>query len=244
MRRGLLAAALLGAAGFALAAPPSLRIGELTWLEVRDALASGGTTVIIPIGGTEQNGPHLALGKHNARVTALAPKIAAQVGQALVAPAMVYVPEGDLAPPSGHMKYPGTISVPPEVFEKQLEAACRSLHATGFRDIVLLGDHGGYRPSLDRVAKALNREWARDGARVHPLPEYYVALPHAGKDDTSLALALIDERLVRPDRITSAARGQGAAEDPSGASRERGLALAQQIVDRTVAAIKKATARR
>ena len=244
MIRATLAAALLGAAAHAWAAPPSLRLGELTSPEVRDAVASGMTTILIPIGGTEQNGPHLALGKHNARAAALAPKIAAQLGQALVAPAMVYVPEGSIDPPSGHMKYPGTISIPPEAFEKALEGAARSLRHAGFREIAFLGDHGGYRASLDRVATRLNKEWARDGVRVHALPEYYAGLPHAGRDDTSLALALIDERLIRPDRITADAVRHGAAEDPSGASRERGAALAQQIVDRTVAALKKATARR
>lgn len=244
MIRRVLLAALLGAAGLALAAPPSLRIGELTSPEVKEAVAAGSTMVIIPIGGTEQNGPHLALGKHNARAAALAPRIAAAFGHTLVAPVMVYVPEGSIDPPSGHMKYAGTISVPPEVFEKQLEAVCRSLRVTGFRDIVFLGDHGGYRASLDRVAKQLNKEWAKGDVRVHPLPEYYAELPHAGRDDTSLSLALLDDRLIRLDRINAQAARQGAAEDPSGASRERGVVLAQQIVDRTVAALKKATARR
>jgi creatinine amidohydrolase/Fe(II)-dependent formamide hydrolase-like protein len=244
MIRRFLAAALLGAAGIALAAPPSLRIGELTSPEVRDAVASGSTTVLIPIGGTEQNGPHLAIGKHNARAAALAPKIAAQLGHTLVAPVMVYVPEGSIDPPSGHMKYPGTISIPPETFERVLEAIARSLRVTGFRDIAFLGDHGGYRKSLDRVAARLNKEWAGEGVRVHAVPEYYRQLPHAGRDDTSLAMALIDERLVRPDLITPEARRQGAEEDPSGATRERGVVLAQQIVDRTVAALKKATAGR
>ena len=244
MIRALVAAALLSAAGLSVAAPPSLRIGELTSPEVRDAVASGMTTVLIPIGGTEQNGPHLALGKHNARAAALAPKIAAQLGGALVAPVMVYVPEGAIDPPTGHMKYAGTISVPPEAFEKVLEGAARSLRHSGFRDIAFLGDHGGYRASLERVATRLDKEWAKDGIRVHAVPEYYRQLPHAGRDDTSLAMALLDERLVRPDRIGRDAARQGAEEDPSGASRERGLALAQQIVDRTVAALKKATARR
>ena len=244
MIRGALAAVLFGAAGLAVAAPPSLRIGELTSPEVKQALDSGSTTVLIPIGGTEQNGPHLAIGKHNARAAALAPKIAAQLGQTLVAPVMVYVPEGSIDPPTGHMKYAGTISIPADVFERQLEAIARSLRATGFRDIAFLGDHGGYRASLDRVAARLNKEWAKDGTRVHPVPEYYRELPHAGRDDTSLSLALLDDRLVRPDRINAEARREGAAEDPTGATRERGLALAQQIVDRTVAALKKATARR
>ena len=46
-------------------APDTVFLEELTWTEVRDALAAGTTTVIIPTGGTEQNGPHMVLGKHN-----------------------------------------------------------------------------------------------------------------------------------------------------------------------------------
>ena len=45
--------------------PDSVFLEDLTWVEVRDAIAAGKTTVIIPTGGTEQNGPRMALGKHN-----------------------------------------------------------------------------------------------------------------------------------------------------------------------------------
>ena len=47
---------------------------ELTWTELRDAIRAGTTTVIVPVGGTEQNGPHMALGKHNVRVQARWPE--------------------------------------------------------------------------------------------------------------------------------------------------------------------------
>ena len=85
---------------------------ELTWTEVRDALAAGSTTVIIPTGGTEQNGPHMVLGKHNYLVRYKAGEVARRLGNALVAPVMAYVPEGDVDPPSGHMRFPGTITTP------------------------------------------------------------------------------------------------------------------------------------
>ena len=221
--------------------PPGL--ADITWTELRDALKAGKTTLLIPIGGTEQNGPHIALGKHNVRAVEMANRIAEGLGNALVAPVIAYVPEGAIDPPTGHMKVPGTISIPADTFEKTLEGAARSFRRAGFRDIVFLGDHGGYRASLDRVAAKLNREW-KDGTRVHPLPEYYRELPHAGRDDTSMALAVNGGTLVRRDRMNGEATRAGAAQDPSGATVEAGVALSQAIVDRSVAALKKATAPR
>src|SRR3977135_546401 len=89
----------------------SVFIEDLTWTELRDQLAAGKTIAIVPIGGTEQNGPHMAIGKHNLRVKLLAGKIAAALGTALVAPVLSYVPEGGLDPLAGHLRFPGTITV-------------------------------------------------------------------------------------------------------------------------------------
>src|SRR6185436_14882710 len=88
---------------------PTVFIEELTWTELRDQLQAGSTTIIVPIGGTEQNGPAMVLGKHNVRVKALSAKIAAGVGHTLVAPVVAYVPEGQVNPPTAHMRFPGTI---------------------------------------------------------------------------------------------------------------------------------------
>ena len=242
--RGALAASLLVASGLAAGAASNVALEEFTWPELRQAIASGATTVLVPIGGTEQNGPHIALGKHNARAQELATRIARELGNAVVAPVIAYVPEGNFEPPTGHMKYPGTIGISAEAFDKTLEGAARSLRRAGFRDIVFLGDHGGYRASLDRVAQRLNREWAPSPARVHALPEYYRELPHAGRDDTAMTLAIGDGHRVRTPEVGASALQQGAAQDPSGATRESGLALTQEAVDRSVAAIKKATSRR
>ncbi len=87
-------------------APGTVFLEDLTWTEVRDALAAGTTTVIIPTGGTEQNGPHMVLGKHNYLVRYKAGEVARRLGNALVAPVMAYVPEGDVDPPTGHMRFP------------------------------------------------------------------------------------------------------------------------------------------
>jgi creatinine amidohydrolase/Fe(II)-dependent formamide hydrolase-like protein len=81
-------------------AAESVFLEELTWTELRDQIRAGKTTVIVPIGGTEQNGAHMALGKHNFRVRYLSEKIARTLGNALVAPVIAYVPEGALAPPT------------------------------------------------------------------------------------------------------------------------------------------------
>src|SRR5271167_369238 len=107
-------------------APDSVFLEELTWTELRDLVKSGETTIIVPIGGTEQNGQHMALGKHNRRVHLLSEKIARSLGDALVAPVIAYVPEGGVNPPTEHMRFPGTITVPDDVFEKTIESAARS----------------------------------------------------------------------------------------------------------------------
>ena len=109
-----------------VAQPGSVFLEELTWMEVRDAIATGKTTVIIPTGGTEQNGPHMALGKHNYLVKYKAGEVAKRLGNALVAPVVAYVPEGEIDPPTSHMRFAGTIATPQEVFAKVLEYAARS----------------------------------------------------------------------------------------------------------------------
>src|SRR5215203_1367306 len=175
LRHGIVAVLLVVAAAEAAAAPmpATVLVEELTWTELRDAIKAGKTTVIVPVGGTEQSGPHMVLGKHNVRARVLAARIAASLGNALVAPVVAYVPEGAIDPPAGHMRFAGTISIPQGAFEATLEGAARSLRQAGFRDIVLIGDHGGYQQSLVKVAAKLDREWAASPVRVHAIGEYY-----------------------------------------------------------------------
>jgi len=239
-RRGVVAALLVLCVG-AAAAQTSLQLEALTWVELRDQVAAGKRIALVPIGGTEQNGPHMTLGKHNVRVRLLAERIAERLGDALVAPVLAYVPEGAIAPPQAHMRWPGTITIPEAAFEALLESAAKSLLRAGFTDVVLLGDHGGYRASLDRVAARV--------PHVHAPPEYYRAAQaseHAGLADTSLMLAL-DASAVRlavaQSRAPSAA-GDGAAGDPRGATAEAGRAAVERIVGASVAAIRARTAAR
>lgn len=244
---------------------PSLFLEELTWTELRTQIAAGKTTVIVPIGGTEQSGPAIALGKHNVRVKLLSERIAASLGNAIVAPVIAYVPEGNIDPPTGHMRFPGTITIPDATFEQVLESAARSFKLHGFKDIVFLGDHGGYQANERRVADKLNREWAASKARAHAITEYYEATQvefvqtlkdlgytpfeigsHAGLNDTSLMLAL-DPRLVRADRLSAEPKfgsADGVYGDPTRSTAKLGMAGVDAIVSRTVAAINAAVARR
>lgn len=112
---------------------------DMTWQEIASAVKGGATTIIIPTGGTEQNGPHMVTGKHNYILKHTSGKIAEKLGNALAAPVLAYVPEGNISPPEGHMRFPGTISLREETFEAVLEDAARSFKQHGFRLICFVG---------------------------------------------------------------------------------------------------------
>lgn len=252
----------LTSAGARAALPAGFAANDLealTSVELRERIAHGSTTVIVPIGGTEQNGAHMLLGKHNVRAHVLADRIADALGNAIVAPTIAYVPEGSIHPPAAHMKYTGTISVPDAVFEGLLEATARSFKQHGFRDVVFVGDHGGYQADLVHVKDKLNREWSKDPAcRVHAPLEYYritqtayvAALKahgvtdaemgsHAGLADTALSLA-IDPALVVQDKLAGPYPA-GVTGNPKRATAELGELGTTLVVQATVAAIRKET---
>ena len=229
--------------------PDTVFLEDLTWPEVRDALAAGTTTIIIPTGGTEQNGPHMVLGKHNYLVRYKAGEVARRLGNALVAPVMAYVPEGDVDPPSGHMRFPGTITTPPEVFEQVLEFAARSFQQHGFLDIALLGDSGGNQASQAAVAARLNREWADTPVRVHHLTDYYPGPgdawlitqgereqdvgTHAGMHDTA-SLMFLNPAMLRLDEMAPGTRGDGSGS--VGNPARSTAAYGEQILEMQIAA--------
>ena len=249
----------------ATAATPatSPHIEDMTWTELRDRVKTGATTVLVPIGGTEQSGPHIVLGKHNVRVRVLAQRIASKLGNAVVAPVMAYVPEGSITPPAAHMRFTGTISIPDATFESMLDATARSFCQHGFRDVFFLGDHGGYQKNMERVALRLNREWAAQPAcRVHALLDYYRVTQtdfvaglkargfsldeigtHAGLADTALALA-VDPALVRREALARSPKSgakDGVYGDPTRATAELGQAGIDDIVETSVTQIRTLT---
>ena len=148
-------------------------IEEMTWLEVRDAMKAGRTTVIVPTGGVEQNGPYLATGKHNYVNRATCEAIARKLGNALCAPNVPFVPEGSFEPKTGHMIYPGTISLSEETYQALLTDIASSLKAHGFEHIILIGDSGGNQRGMKEVAAALSSKWSGGRTTIHFIPEYY-----------------------------------------------------------------------
>ena len=156
-----------------IAVHDTLFIEEMTWMEVRDALKGGKDTAIVAAGGIEQNGPYVATGKHNVVLRATTQAIAAKLGNALIAPIVIFCPEGDFEPPTDHMKYPGTIGVTEDTFRRLLKDICSSLRVHGFRHIVLIGDHGPDQDGLEQVAADLTKAWAGGKTQVHYIAEYY-----------------------------------------------------------------------
>ncbi len=221
-------------------AQDSVFLEELTWTEIRALIDSGTTRVLVPTAGTEQNGPHMVLGKHRYIVEHAANLIARELGQTLVAPTMTYVPEGDIDPPSGHMRFAGTISLPNEHFVKVLEYTARSLAVHGFTDILFISDSGSNMRGIAEATEMLNKEWDGDPARVHDISDYYAnngfrdwlasegETPesigtHAGITDTSQVLYVKPEH-IRTDKLAKSDNFDvtGVRGDPTRASAERG----------------------
>ena len=260
----------LPATVFCQTSSKSVYLEELTTQEVSAMVSRSPTVptvVIIPIGGTEQNGPHMAIGKHNTRVKVLAGRIAASLVAAnlptIVAPVVSYVPEGSINPPTEHMKWPGTVSISEDAFKSMLLSAARSFKQHGFTDIVLIGDHGGYQSALAAVETTFNKD-AKSSAKVHFIADYYRATAstqssyiaalrakglsdyeigtHAGSADTSLQMA-IDPSMVKPEKFAESAklgRPGGTLGDPKAASVALGQIGLDATVKMTVLAIQKA----
>ncbi len=236
-------------------------VEEMTWMEVRDALAAGKTTVIIPTGGVEMNGPYVVTGKHNYIIRATSNAIARKLGNALVAPVVAFVPEGHIDPPRGHMKYPGTISLTEKTYERLLTDICACFRIHGFLDIVLIGDSGGNQKGLKRVAEELNTEWNGGKTRVHFIPEYYdyesvdkwlsdqgIKEKDEGLHDDfaiSASLAAVDPVLIRAKQREAAKKFSinGINLAPVEKTAEWGQKIIAFRADATVTAIRKATAR-
>jgi creatinine amidohydrolase/Fe(II)-dependent formamide hydrolase-like protein len=237
-------------------------IEEMTWMDVRDAIKAGKTTIIIPTGGIEPNGPWLALGKHNYVLQANCEAIARKLGDALCAPIVKLVPEGRIDPPSGHMASPGTISVREETFRAMLADMVTSLKVHGFKAIILIGDSGGNQPGQRFVADSLTAIWKGEPTVAH-VQEYYdyaAAAEHMkgrgivdGAADNlhddpiiSLNMFITDPKSVRYEERVKA--GKATINGVSIADRKQAEAWARQIVEfralTTADAIKRSIANR
>ena len=145
---------------------------EMTWIDVRDAIKAGKTNIIVPTGGMEPNGVWLVTGKHNYVLHANCDAIARKMGNALCAPIVKFVPEGNIEPKSGHMMSPGTITAREETYQALLTDIAESLQAHGFKNIIFIGDSGGNQKGQGVVADKLTAKWAGKALALH-VPEYY-----------------------------------------------------------------------
>jgi len=243
------------AADLAQPALPSVYIEDLTWSEVRAAITAGKTTAIIYAGSTEQNGPHMALGKHNFVAHYVAGEIAKKLGNALVYPTMPFAPTGSSELRTGHMRFPGSVSISDEMFFGVIRQVAQSALAAGFKNVFIMGDHGGGQGDLLQAAKSLDEGDKPDSdAHVYYVPDLYYKekqqmkaylagrdIPsdqHAGTDDTSEVMFLDAKKWIRSDKLAlSTERDEpstGVNGDPTKATPELGKMFIGFKVDNAV----------
>ena len=239
----------------------SVYIEDLTWPEVRQAIASGKTSAIIYTGSTEQNGPHMAIGKHNFIARWVAGAIAIKLGDALVYPTLPFAPTGDAVTRTEHMRFPGSVSLTARTYGEVVHDVALSALDAGFRNVFIMGDHGDGQDVLAAVAKTLDAQWRSRGMRVFYVADLYFkekqqarayeashGLPthdvHAGTDDTSELMALdAQHRWIRTDKLAPSAGAEtartGVDGDPTKASPALGNVFLQFKVDDAVAQIRR-----
>lgn len=160
-----------------IAVRPTNFIEDMTWMEVRDAMKAGKKTVIIASGGIEQNGPYLVAGKHNIVLRATAAAIAEKLGDALIAPIIPFVPQGNIDPPTLHMKYPSAVSISEHTYRDLLRDLCDCYRVHGFERLLLIADSYGNVAGMKAVARELTERWDKKGLtpgpEIHYIPEYF-----------------------------------------------------------------------
>ncbi|QYJ16137.1 Putative mycofactocin system creatinine amidohydrolase family protein MftE [Rubrobacter xylanophilus DSM 9941] len=186
------------------------RLAEMSWPEVERAVAAGATTVLLPLGATEQHGPHLPLGTDTVRAEALAGLLAERLPGALVAPALPFGCSDE------HAGFPGLLGVGKETLARLIVDLARRMAGWGVERLVLLSAHGGNGEALSLARAMLRSElpglavWAPEDltslspatagvARRAGVPEGALGL-HAGEGETSEMLHLRPE-LVRRERV-------------------------------------------
>ena len=216
-------------------ARPVIEFELMTWAEVKKAIhQEGKTTVLVYNGGVEQRGPQNVNGGHNLMAAATVRQIALKLGNAITAPVLPY--SVNKADP----ELPGTIGLTGELFAAINEQVAEQLIITGFKNVVLMGDHGGGQKELGDVAKKLDAKYSPQGIHVVFCDEgyekaqgdytkwladnHYPSGGHASVMDTSEMLYLStlngnDRGWVRKDIIPSAlgdpvGRGQRDASAP------------------------------
>jgi creatinine amidohydrolase len=220
--------------------PPLVEFDMMTWPEVKAALAAGKTTALVYTGGTEQRGPQNVNGGHTLMGREIVRTIAHRLVNAIAMPVLPYTPNNASA------DLPGTIGLTPEILATILERITEQTMTTGFKNVILMGDHGGGQPATyAEVAKKMDAKYAPEGKHVYFCDEVYAkaqgdfdkwltdhgypSSSHAGIPDTSTMLYLGgDKGWVRKELIATAegdpapprgTRGRGQA-DPNAPPRK------------------------
>jgi creatinine amidohydrolase len=248
MARTLMIVALSLAFGTTLAASRSVYIEDLTWPEVRDAVAAGKSGAIIYAGSTEQNGPHMALGKHNFVAHYAAGRIAEELGDSLVYPTLPFAPTGNLTPKTNHMRFAGSVTITPDVFKAVVMQVALSAISAGFKNVYIMGDHGGGQDELKQAAAELDGQQGVSGVHVYYVPDLYfkekeqmrayltahgVAVDvHAGTDDTSEIMFLDKaQKWIRRDKLAASDSTQQAVTGVDGDPTKATAAMGRMFLD-------------
>ena len=216
-------------------AGPVVEIELMTYPEIYAAIhQQGKTTVLIYNGGTEQRGPQAVLGGHNIMARATAVEIARRLGNALVAPVLPFSPAG------GHLKpqWPGSVDLPAGLFVQVNQAVVASEVTNGFKDIVLIGDHGGGQKELEDLAHRLDATYSPRHVHVYYsgamhtkataefnawLKEHHLPIStHAGIPDTSLLMYLGGDTYIRKDKLAAGDGKNGISGDARPSTPELG----------------------
>jgi len=152
----------------AVAKEPLVEFEMMTWPEVKAALEAGKTTALIYTGGTEQRGPQNVNGGHNLMARDTVRTIALKLGNAIALPVLPYTPNNASA------TLPGTLGLTNELLAAVLERVSEQAIVTGFKNVILMGDHGGGQPAVySEVAKKLDEKYQPQGVRIFYCDEVY-----------------------------------------------------------------------
>jgi creatinine amidohydrolase len=212
----LAVAGVLAAGAMAVAQEAQVEIELMTYPEIYAAIhEQGKTTVLVVNGGIEQRGPRAVLGGHSLTAKLQGVDIARKLGNALVAPVMPFSIAGRHLNP----KTPGSVNIPGPLFAAVNEAIVDSMVVNGFKNIVLMGEHGGGQKELEEVAKKTNAKYSPQGVHVFFCGDFYEKtqaefqqwvianhLPpssHGGIPDTSLMMYLGGDAWVRKDKMVA-----------------------------------------
>ena len=205
------------ATGVALPSTTNLvELEMMTWPEVKRAIHElGKTTAIVYNGGTETRGPQNVNGGHTLMARATAKAIAEKLGNAIAAPVLAYSTNNASA------DLPGTIGLSAAVFKQMNTEIAEQLIKQGFKNVMLMGDHGGGQAQLGEVANELDAKYSPEGIHVYFISDAYAKAQadfekwladhgypcagHAGIPDTSEMMYLgLDKAWVRKELIATA----------------------------------------